>query len=196
MSVWTLLDGGMSMTAADTVGQRLALWIGRRLALRHRHVHLDPSVRISPDARVHPRQGTICLGAGCTVAPGAVIQGNVMMGKQCSLQMYSMLIGYGSRENPGGLIEIGNQVRIAPHVVMVAANHNFADAGRPIHGQGLTHAPIRIGNDVWIGARVMITAGVSIGAGCIIGAGAVVTKDIPPYSIAVGVPARVVKQRT
>ena len=52
-----------------------------------------------------------------------------------------------------------------------------------------------IGDDCWIGRRVMIMPGVKIGEGCVIGAGAVVTKDIPPYSVAAGVPAKVVKTR-
>lgn len=52
-----------------------------------------------------------------------------------------------------------------------------------------------IGNDVWIGRRAIIMPGVSIGDGCIIGAGAVVTKDVPPFSVAGGVPAKVIKSR-
>ncbi len=57
------------------------------------------------------------------------------------------------------------------------------------------YKPIHIGHDVWIGARVIILDGVTIGNGAIIAAGAVVTKDIPPYSIAAGIPARVIKYR-
>ena len=78
---------------------------------------------------------------------------------------------------------------------MLAGNHRFADPGRPIHEQGLELAPIRIGNDVWIAAGARIMAGVSIGEGCVVGAGSVGTKDIPPYSIAAGVPARVIQKR-
>ena len=55
--------------------------------------------------------------------------------------------------------------------------------------------PVKIGDDVWIGRRVIILPGVTIGDGCIIGAGAVITKDIPPYSVVVGVPAKVVRRR-
>jgi acetyltransferase-like isoleucine patch superfamily enzyme len=79
--------------------------------------------------------------------------------------------------------------------MMIAANHVFSDPDRPIHSQGLDHAPITIEDDVWIGGRVNVVAGVTVGRGSVIGAGAVVTKDVPPYSVAVGVPARVIKSR-
>lgn len=53
-----------------------------------------------------------------------------------------------------------------------------------------------IGNDVWLGANVVVTGGVTIGDGCVIGAGSVVTRDIPPFSLAAGVPCRVIRQIT
>jgi acetyltransferase-like isoleucine patch superfamily enzyme len=139
--------------------------------------------------------GAITIGAHTTIALGAVVQGNVILGENASVQAYSILVGYGSREAPTGQIRVGNGVRIAPHVMMIAANHVFSDAERPIHSQGLDHTPIVIEDDVWIGGRVNVIAGVTIGQGSVIGAGTVVTKDIPPYSVAVGVPARVIKSR-
>lgn len=56
-------------------------------------------------------------------------------------------------------------------------------------------SPVKIGNDVWVGANVLIMGGVTIGDGCVIGAGSVVTKDLEPYSIAIGVPAKIMKKR-
>jgi len=69
------------------------------------------------------------------------------------------------------------------------------DISKPIAKQELKHAPIVIEDDVWIGSRVNILAGATIGHSSVIGAGSVVTKDIHPYSVAVGVPAKVIKSR-
>lgn len=194
LDVW--LTGGTNLAPAEsTWGGRIASRLGRWLALRHDHVKLDPTCRISPTARIHPRKGAITVRRGSTVAPGAVIQGNVSMGENCSLQIYSILVGYGTCENPSGAIRIGNNVRIAAQVMMIAANHIFDDPERTITSQGLRHAPITIEDDVWIGGRVTVMAGVTIGTGSVIGAGSVVTRDIPPWSVAVGVPARVIKSR-
>lgn len=195
MSLWTWLNGGYSMPGNATLGQRLSLWWGRRVAIRHREVTADPTARLSPQAHISPRHGAISIGARSTVALGAIIQGNVILGDDTSVQAYSVLVGYGGRDTPTGQIRIGNGVRIAPHVMMIAANHVFSDPDRPIHSQGLDHAPITIEDDVWIGGRVNVVAGVTVGRGSVIGAGAVVTKDVPPYSVAVGVPARVIKSR-
>jgi len=65
----------------------------------------------------------------------------------------------------------------------------------PIRQQGADERPIVIGDDVWIAASAIVLGGVTVGDGAVVGAGAVVTKDIPPYSIALGVPAQVVGQR-
>lgn len=95
-----------------------------------------------------------------------------------------------------GPVTIGNDVMMGPEVVIYTSGHNFDRTDIPMMEQGFTNAEsVTIGNDVWIGRRVMIMPGVTIGDGCIIGAGAVVTKDIPPYSVAGGVPARVLKKR-
>lgn len=192
---WIWMEGGVSMPSKKTFRQRIALWFGYRLAVRHKKVKIAKSCLISPESRINPRNGSINIGERCSIAPGAVIQGNVEIGNDCSVQINSIIIGYGTEEKPEGKIRIGNHVRIAPNVMILGANHNFEDGNRPIHEQGLTFKTITIEDDVWIAGRVNIMAGVTIGKGSVIGAGSVVTKDIEPYSIAVGVPAKVIKKR-
>lgn len=195
MSFWAWFDGGESMPQANTWRQRLALRAGRYLATRHGHVFIDPTARVSPDARIHPRGGIIRIGARSTIAPGVVLQGNVDLGSDSSVQTGSILIGYGDRDTRSGLITIGDCVRIAPFVQMIAGNHNFADTTRPIAKQGLTPAPIRMENDVWVAGRVIVTAGVTVRHGSVLAAGAVVTKDVAPFSIMGGVPAKLLRKR-
>lgn len=195
MSFWILIDGGNSLLPSKTWGQRFSLWCGRRLALRHRHVEIHPGARISPEARIHPREGRIQIGPGCSIASTVIVQGNVKLGKNCSVQAGSILIGYGTREIPSGQIRIGDNVRIAPGVQMIAANHRFENTERPITEQGLEFKPIVIEDDVWVAGRVIITAGVTIGTGSVLAAGAVVTRDVAPWSIVGGVPAKLIKSR-
>jgi Acetyltransferase (isoleucine patch superfamily) len=192
---WIWIDGGNSLPQDRTWGQRFALWFGRRLATRHAHVEVHPTAKISPEARIHPREGKIRIGPRCTIAAGATVQGNVELGENVSVQTGSILIGYGTRENPDGRICIGNDVRIAPFVQMIAANHRFDDTTRPITTQGLIPKPILLEDDIWVAGRVIITAGVTVGRGSVLAAGAVVTKDVPPWSVCAGVPARVLKSR-
>lgn len=95
-----------------------------------------------------------------------------------------------------GNISIGKNCMIASHSGIYANNHSFIDATCLIREQGLTRQGIVIGDDCWLGTGVKVLDGVTIGEGCVVGAGAVVTKDMPPYSIAVGVPAKVIGHRT
>ena len=95
----------------------------------------------------------------------------------------------------GGSVRIGNDVNIGPNTVIDPSNHVFSRTDIPICAQGLSFGDIVIEDDVWIGANVVVTQGVRIGRGCVIGAGAVVTRSIPPYTVALGVPARPVKTR-
>lgn len=93
-------------------------------------------------------------------------------------------------------ITIGANCMIAPRCAFMPYQHSFADTSRPMREQGLTSkGDIVLEDDVWLGANVTVTDGVTIGQGAIIGAGAVVTKDIPAYAIAGGVPARVLRYR-
>lgn len=92
----------------------------------------------------------------------------------------------------GATITIGNNVFIGPSCGFYTANHAMDYHSR---NQGLERAlPITIGDNCWFGANVTVMPGVKIGSGCVIGAGSVVTKDIPDNSLAIGVPARVIKE--
>ncbi|QLE41653.1 acyltransferase [Nostoc sp. C052] len=99
-----------------------------------------------------------------------------------------------SIEGPGN-IKIGKHCLIAAHSGIYANNHNFADPIEPIKYQGVTRKGIVIEDDCWLGHGVTVLDGVTIGKGSVIGAGAVVNRDIPPFSVAVGIPARVIKNR-
>ena len=92
-------------------------------------------------------------------------------------------------------IIIGANCLISYDVVLRTDMHIFEDKSKPILEQGVSSQNIKIGNNVWIGHGVYVMPGITIGDNSIIGAKAVVTKDIPSDSIAVGVPARVIKKR-
>ncbi len=94
-----------------------------------------------------------------------------------------------------GNIKIGKSCLIAAHAGIFANNHIYSDPTQIIGSQGVTRKGIVIEDDCWLGSGVKVLDGVTIGKGSVIGANSVVTKDIPPFSIAVGVPARVIKRR-
>lgn len=95
-----------------------------------------------------------------------------------------------------GPVTIGADVMMGPEVHIYATAHGTGRTDIPMIEQGITEPrPVVIEDDVWIGARAIILPGVRIGQGAVIGAAAVVTKDVPPYSVAAGNPARVVKHR-
>ena len=195
MSFWSYIEKGNSRPDTETTVGRFSCWVGRKIACRHKRVHIDKTAKISPDCRRHPRKGEIYIGKNSSVAPNAVLQGNIQIGENSSVQYNTLMTGYGEPGDTKGLIKIGNNVRIAPNVMIISANHIYENPDIPICKQGMDIKPITIEDDVWVAGRVNIMAGVTIGKGSVIGAGSVVTKDIPPYSVAVGVPAKVIKKR-
>jgi acetyltransferase-like isoleucine patch superfamily enzyme len=92
-------------------------------------------------------------------------------------------------------VEIGAAALFADDIYVSDFDHKFADLTMPIKDQGISKARVRIEPDVWIGTKATVTSGVVIGEGAVVGANAVVTRDLPPYSVSVGVPARVIKDR-
>jgi maltose O-acetyltransferase len=95
-----------------------------------------------------------------------------------------------------GVVKIGSDVLVGPEVTMITKNHLYSDLTRPMWTQGATDPkPVIVEDDVWIGVRAIILPGRRIGRGAIVGAGAVVVKDVPPYAIVGGNPARVLNYR-
>ncbi len=118
----------------------------------------------------------------CTINNGV---GDVLIGHHTLIGMGNVIIGP---------VTIGNHVIFAQNIVASGLNHEYRDVTQPIHQQPILKAPIIIEDECWIAANAVITAGVTIGRHSVIAAGAVVTKNIPPYSVAAGNPAKVIKQ--
>jgi acetyltransferase-like isoleucine patch superfamily enzyme len=135
--------------------------------------------------RIHLENGVIIE---CNVVIGALDNTYIHIGEETFIGPSVCIAGPGD-------IKIGKQCLIAAHTGIYANNHNFTDPMKPIKDQGVTRKGIVIEDDCWLGHGVKVLDGVTIGKGSVIGAGAVVTKDIPPFSVAVGVPARVIKSR-
>jgi acetyltransferase-like isoleucine patch superfamily enzyme len=146
---------------------------------------LHPTDFIAPTASIRNRR-TLHFGGNCVV--------NRLVTLWCTMH-----VGRNAQINPGtviyGNVTIGDDAMIAPNVTIAGGNHGFARNGVAMTRQQPTSIGIVIGNDVWIGANSVITDGVTIGDGAVIGAGSVVTRDVAPYAIVVGNPARLLRFR-
>lgn len=134
------------------------------------------------------------VGRGTKIHSTVIIrQGkNVEIGKNCLINHNNVL--QAGKEN--AKIIIGDYVHTGANVMIIAFNHAFDTIKIPTIKQDYYDATVILGDDVWIGGGAIILAGVTVGKGAIIAAGAVVNKDVPPYAIVAGVPAKVLKIRT
>ena len=134
----------------------------------------------------------ITLGDHCSLGVGIFLNcgadSQITIGDDVGINDYAYISAlYG--------IQIGNNTRIGEFVSIRDNDHRYEDPSQPIYRQGFIGHPITIGSDVWIGRGVYIGKGITIGNGAVIGANTVVTKSIPPFAVAVGNPARVIKYR-
>ncbi len=163
---------------------RLHYELARRHAFARGAVHGDVLEML--------REGRLELGPNVLLEPHVWITGDAGA---------RIRIGGGSLLNLGVMIAALHEVRIGEHCmfangcVITDADHRFDDPTTPVPWQGFTSkGPTQIGDNVWCGAHVVVTSGVSIGERCVIGANAVVTSDLPPFSVAAGAPATVIRQ--
>lgn len=132
---------------------------------------------------------------GESVGQSIIVKHNAQIGAGVGLHVGDRSqLGHNCRI--GNFVTIGCDVVMGPDVVIMTSAHAFEDPNVPINLQGaLPIRPVNIGDDVWIGTRVIIMPGVMVGKGAVIGAGSVVTKEVPPFAVVAGVPAKVIRYR-
>lgn len=175
--------------------------VGRNVTFRHPHkIFLGNRVVIDDnavlDAKGEGNDG-IRLGDQVAVGRNSILSckgkspgGSITVGLNTNIAMNCVI--HAEEE-----VEIGKNVLFAAYVYIVGGgNHEFNRTDRPIIEQpSINKGGVVIEEDVWLGAGVTVLDGVSVGKGCVLGAGAVVNKNVPPYSVCVGVPARVIRSR-
>jgi acetyltransferase-like isoleucine patch superfamily enzyme len=140
---------------------------------------------------VRPRR-RVTMGEGATLAPNVSLRN----GERITIGARSKVgeRAYVWAGDASGRVVIGEDCRLGPEVFVTASDYGLAPDEK-ITEQPRNERDVMIGNDVWLGARVFVAAGVTIGDGCVVSAGSVVTKSLPPGSVAVGIPARIVRRR-
>lgn len=177
------------------VGRGVAF--GRNITIRHPHkISIGDHSFIDDyavlDAKGEENQGII-LGKNVMVGRNSILsckEGSVYLNDFVNISANCSLLSETT-------ITVGKYTFLAGHCYLVAGgSHSYERVDIPIMFQpSLTKGGINVGEDCWIGAMVTILDGVSLGKGCVVGAGAVVTESIPDYSVAVGVPAKIIKER-
>ena len=142
------------------------------------YIHIGESTLIGPD---------ISLSAGMVPGQECITNPVVSIGDRCLIGRGSGIVGHFS-------IEIGDDVWTGHNVYITDQNHGYEDVSLPISKQSQPERAVKIGSGSWLGYGSVVLPGVTIGEHCVIGANSVVTRDVPSYSVAVGVPARVIKR--
>jgi acetyltransferase-like isoleucine patch superfamily enzyme len=138
---------------------------------------IEPLTRIVNSANVR-------IGRGCLIKEAVYLragpEGRITLGDRVAINAHTRIYGHGG-------VDIGEDSQLGPGVTITTTDHDWAN------NLEARFVPVTLGKFVWIGANVTILPGVEIGDHSVVGAGAVVSKSIPPRSVAVGVPAKVIK---
>lgn len=168
-------------------------WRLLRLRLAHPHIVLRGMVFLGRGVELHARPGFGRLEIGAWVHIG---DGNAIRCHEGSLRIGDkVVLGKDNTVNCYLDVEIGASTIVADWVYVTDFDHVTADVRVPIKDQGIVKTPVRIGPDCWIGVKASVLRGTRIGRGCVLGAHAVARGDIPDFAVAVGAPARVVRNR-
>jgi acetyltransferase-like isoleucine patch superfamily enzyme len=185
LKLWIKSDGLMFIGTGVKIKHAHLISAGKNLILED-GVYLNAlstnGIRLKDNVTIARNSTILCTGVIANKGVG------VSIGNNTGINMNAFLGGQGG-------IDIGDNVIIGPGIKIFSENHVFADPDIIIKDQGVTRIGVTIGNNCWIGANVTILDGVIIGQGCVIAAGSMVTKAIPAYSVARGVPAKIVKKR-
>ncbi len=168
---------------------------GTGVVLRHPHkIHIADNVVVDDlcclDAKGRDNRG-IQLGSGVFLGRNAILScknGDIVVEDDAN-------IGFNTEIFSASRVRVGKKVLIAAYTYLVGGDHLYDRVDMPVLDQGRTAAGIDIGDHVWLGAHVVVTDGSTVGRDAIVGAGAIVVGAIPEFAIAVGTPARVVRDR-
>lgn len=138
------------------------------------------------------REGRLEIGEGTLLEPNVWLtggdRGRIHIGQGVFLNQGVMVAAV-------DLVEIGDHCMAANGCMITDGNHRFDDPSKPVTWQGFdSKGPTRLGDNVWLGANVVVTSGVTIGDRCVVGSNSVVTRDLPPGTIAAGSPAVVIRE--
>ncbi|UCE50801.1 MAG: acyltransferase [Phycisphaerales bacterium] len=150
-------------------------------------ISLRARLDVVPRAPSHERH-RLSLGKHTLIESSSVVctwHGDVILKDGASIGIRSVVIGP---------VQIGENSACSQHCFISGQSHHYQDITKNFHRQGCEVKKVIIQHDVWIGSNSVILRGVKIGNNSVIGGGSVVTKDIPPYCVAVGNPARVIKK--
>lgn len=175
---WLLIPAGQARP------RRWVSWFVNPLVHK---IHRTSGIRSPLRLDVLPFNG-FTVGKNSTIESFSVVNngvGEVFIGDNCTVGIGAVVIGP---------VHIDSDVIIAQHVVLSGLNHTYTDVQKPIREQGVTTHPIHIEKACWIGANAVITGGVRVGKHSVVAGGSVVTRDVPPFSVVGGNPARILKQ--
>lgn len=168
---------------------------GQNVVLRHPgKIRVGDNVVIDDNCLLDAKGSTnhgITLGSGVFIGRNTILScknGDIELGDRANL-------GFNCEVFSASRVVLGADALLAAYCYVIGGDHDYSDVSKPVLSQGRSSAGVTIGDAVWMGAGAKILDGVTVGSHAIIGAGAVVRQDVPPYTVAAGIPARNLARR-